>query len=88
MIVCSSTRRAFSCSSSAVRWPETSPSSSLIDGVAAVELDHLPGGGFGGLVDLGLELMDADGRLGAQPVLVGANLRLGQRHGALQHLGG
>ncbi len=56
--------------------------------VAAVELDHLPRGGLGGLFGLGLELVDADGRLGAQPVLVGAYLRLGERHGALQHLGG
>ena len=56
--------------------------------VAAIELDHLPRRGFGGLLDLGLELMDADCGLRPQPVLVGADLRLGKRHGALQHLGG
>jgi hypothetical protein len=56
--------------------------------VAAIELDHLPGGGLCSLLGLGLELVDADGEFGPQPVLIGADFRLGERHRPLQLVGG
>ena len=86
-MVCSSTRRAFSCSSSDGALARDLALELADRCVAAIELDHLPGGGLRGLLDLRFELVDADGELGAQPVLVGADLRLGERHRPLERVG-
>ncbi len=57
-------------------------------GVAAIDLDRLPGGIQRGVLELALELVQLDRILGADAVLVGADLGFRQRHRPLDILGG